>query len=79
MADYSAEQRQKMLKQGKALPPKGDGPPRFPIDTVSDVTSAINQARTPEERAHTYKHALRLGAAGKVPAHWKPDGSLRSK
>lgn len=77
MGDYNIEQRRKLLKQGKALPPKGDGPPRFPIDDASDVASAIQLAKTPEERAHTYKHALRLGVAGKIPAHWKPDGTLR--
>ena len=79
MGNYNTDQRRAMLKQGKALPPaKKDGPPRFPIDDASDVDSAIHLARTDEERAHTYKHAKRLGVLGKIPANWKPDGSLRS-
>jgi hypothetical protein len=75
MGNYGAEQRRQLLKQGKALP--GD-PPRFPIDDASDVTSAINLARTPEERKHVYKHARRLGKLGAIPTNWKPDGSTRN-
>jgi hypothetical protein len=78
MGDYNAEQRRQLLKQGKALPGKDGGPPRFPIDDVSDVTSAIGLARTDEERKHVYKHARRLGVLGKIPDNWKPDGSLRN-
>ena len=75
MGNYSAEQRRQLLKQGKALP--GD-PPRFPIDNPSDVSDAINLAKTPAERAHVYKHAKRLGVVGRIPAHWRPDGSTRN-
>lgn len=78
MGDYNTQQRKDLLKQGKALPPKKAGdPPRFPIDDGSDVASAVQLARTDEERAHTYKQAKRLGALGKIPANWKPDGSMR--
>lgn len=77
MGTYNTEQRKQLLKQGKALPPIGDGPPRFPINDPSDVASAIKLARTNEERAHTYKHAKRLGVLGKIPANWKSDGSMR--
>ncbi len=77
MGIYNTEQRKQLLKQGKALPPVGDGPPRFPIDDSSDVASAIQLAKTPEERAHTYKQARRLGQLGKIPANWKADGSMR--
>lgn len=79
MGNYSLEQRKQLLKQGKALPPKGDGPPRFPIDDGQDVDSAIHLAKTPEERAHTYKQAKRLGKLGKIPAHWKADGFMRNQ
>jgi hypothetical protein len=79
MGNYNKQQRENLLKQGKALPPKGDGPPRFPIDDAGDVSSGIHLAQTPEERAHIYKHAMRLGVAGKIPSDWKPDGSLRGK
>lgn len=77
MGNYNTQQREELLKQGKALPPKGDGPPRFPIDDASDVESAVHLARTPEERAHTYTQAKRLGVLGKIPANWKADGTLR--
>lgn len=77
MGNYNTKQRQDLLKQGKALPPKGDGPPRFPIDDGQDVESAVHLAKTPEERAHVYKQARRLGKLGKIPAHWKPDGTMR--
>lgn len=77
MGDYNTAQRVALLKQGKALPGKDGGPPRFPIDDPSDVTSAVGLARTPEERAHTYKQARRLGTLGKIPANWKPDGTMR--
>jgi hypothetical protein len=77
MGNYSAEERRQLLKQGKALPPTGDGPPRFPIDNPSDVDDAINLARTPEERAFIYKRAAALNCLGKIPNNWKADGSLR--
>lgn len=77
MGNYSTAQRVALLKQGKALPPVGDGPPRFPIDDGSDVASAIHLAKTNEERAHIYKQAKRLSQLGKIPATWKPDGTMR--
>lgn len=79
MGNHDMEKRKKLLKEGKALPPKGDGPPRFPIDDGQDVESAIHLAKTPEERKHVYKHARRLGKLGKIPAHWKPDGFMRNQ
>lgn len=79
MGNYNTKQREDLLKQGKALPGKDGGPPRFPIDDGQDVESAIQLAQTPEERKHVYKHAQRLGKLGKVPAHWKPDGFMRSQ
>jgi hypothetical protein len=77
VGNYNTQQREDLLKQGKALPGKDGGPPRFPIDDGQDVESAVQLARTPEERAHTYKQARRLGKLGKVPAHWKADGTMR--
>ena len=79
MGNYNTQQREDLLKQGKALPPKKAGdPPRFPIDDSSDVNSAVQLARTDEERAHTYKQAKRLGALGRIPSNWRPNGSIRS-
>lgn len=78
MGNYTTDQRQELLKQGKALPPKGDGPPRFPIDNPADVDDAIPLARSPEERAFIYERAKELGVLRKIPPNWKPDGSLRN-
>lgn len=77
MGDYNAGERMALLKQGKAMPPQGQGPPRFPIAVASDVDDAITLAKSPEERAFIYKRAQELNAVGKIPATWKPDGSLR--
>lgn len=76
MGKHNAEKRRQLLKAGKALP-NPDGPPRFPIEDASDLESAINLARTPEERRHVMKRARALGKLGRIPAHWKADGTLR--
>lgn len=73
---HSAEKRRQLLKQGKALP-NPDGPPRFPIEDASDLDSAIHLAKTDEERRHVYKRARAMNMLGKIPAHWKADGTLR--
>jgi hypothetical protein len=78
VGNHNAEKRRQLLKQGKALPGKDGGPPRFPIEDSSDLESAIHLARTPEERKHVYKHALRLNKLGMIPPNWRPDGTLRS-
>jgi hypothetical protein len=78
VGDYTAGQRRELHKQGKALPPKGDGPPRFPINNPTDVDDAIHLARTTEERAFIYKRARELKVLRKIPPNWKPDGSLRN-
>lgn len=76
MGNHSAEKRRQLLKQGKALP-NPDGPPRFPIEDSSDLDSAIGLARTPQERRFVMKRARAMNQLGKIPASWKPDGSLR--
>lgn len=78
MGKHNAEKRRQLLKQGKALP-NPDGPPRFPIEDASDLDSAIGLARTPDERRHVYKHARAMNKLGKIPAHWKPDGTIRGQ
>lgn len=78
MGNHNAEARRQLLKQGKALPGKDGGPPRFPIADSSDLDSAINLARTPVERKHVYKRARAMNQLGKIPANWRPDGTLRS-
>jgi hypothetical protein len=78
MGDHNAEARRRLLKQGKALPPSpGSTIPRFPIADGSDLDSAIKLARTPEERRSVYKRARQLNMLGRIPAHWRPDGTTR--
>jgi len=78
VGDHNTAARVALLKQGKALPGKNGGPPRFPIADSSDLDSAIGLARTPEERRHVYKCARAMNMLGKIPANWRPDGTLRS-
>lgn len=75
MANHDMASRVRLLKQGKALPGKDGGPPRFPIEDGGDLDSAIKLAGTDEERKHVYQQARNLGQLGKVPANWNPDGS----
>jgi len=76
VGNHNTESRRRLLKQGKALPPKpGSTVPRFPIEDGGDLDSAIHLARTPEERRFVYKRARQMGQLGKIPASWKPDGS----
>lgn len=77
MGDHNTAARIALLKQGKALPGKDGGPPRFPIADSSDLDSAIHLAKTPEERKHVYNQARKMNQLGKIPPNWKPDGSLR--
>lgn len=62
---FSAEERRKLAKEGKALP---DG--SFPIATTGDLSNAIKLARTPAQRAHIKKQAARLGASKAIPDEW---------
>lgn len=77
MANHNTASREKLLKQGKALPGVNGGPPRFPIADASDLDSAIRLATTDEERRHVYKRAKAMNMLGKIPATWSPNGSLR--
>jgi hypothetical protein len=67
--DISAEERDKMAKDGRALP---DG--SFPIDTVEDLRNAISsvgRAKDPAKaKAHIKKRARALGEEGLIPDGW---------
>lgn len=66
MGNHGAGKRRQLLKQGKALP-NPDGPPRFPIEDASDLGSAINLARTPEERQARHEACAGAGQVGPDP------------
>lgn len=77
MGNHNTAARIALLKQGRALPGKDGGPPRFPISDAEDLDSAIHLAKTGEERRHTYKCAKQMNMLGKIPANWSPNGALR--
>lgn len=66
---FTAEEREKLAKSGKALP---DG--SFPIVTVQDLRNAIQaigRAKNPARaRRHICKRARALGASNIVPDGW---------
>ena len=71
-ADISQDTREKLAKQGKALP---DG--TYPIRNVSDLKKAIKAygRSNPEDRAkvrtHIRKRARALGRKDLIPENWK--------
>jgi len=71
-ADISQDMREKLAKQGKALP---DG--SYPIRNVSDLKNAIQAygRSNPEDRAkvrtHIRKRARALGQKDLIPENWK--------
>lgn len=74
MAEFSADDRRMMAKQGKAMP---DG--SFPIRNKEDLADAIHlagHAKNPAAaRRHIIRRAIALGARNMIPATWKSDGS----
>lgn len=74
MAEFSAEDRRLLAKQGKALP---DG--SFPIRNKADLKDAIGlagHAKNPAAaRRHITRRAVALGARDMIPKTWKRDGS----
>lgn len=79
MGDHNAEARQRLLKQNKAMPNPGDGPPRFPINDEADLRKAIklagNASGDPSKvRAFIIKRAKALGRLDLVPDDWTGGG-----
>lgn len=77
MADFSAEERRNLAKQGKAMP---DG--SFPIRNVSDLHNAIRAvgrggADHDKIRRFIIRRAIALGARDAIPASWGSDGSQK--
>lgn len=75
MADYSAEQRRRLLREGKALRSPSGGPPRFPIVTRADVANAVRLAGHGSGdkqliRRFILRRARALGALDLIPDDW---------
>jgi hypothetical protein len=76
MAEFSAEERRTLAKQGRAMP---DG--SFPIRNRSDLENAIGlagNAKNPAAaRRFIIRRAIALGARGMIPETWSADGSSK--
>jgi hypothetical protein len=66
---FTQEQRQKMAKEGKAMP---DG--SFPIETTGDLRNAIRLAGHASDpaaaKAHIKKRAKAIGHPEMIPEGW---------
>jgi hypothetical protein len=76
----TAEGREKLRKQGKALPSKSGGPGRFPIPNVEYLKKAIKAVgRAKGDHAVVRRYIMRraraLGASNLIPDNWNSDGS----
>jgi hypothetical protein len=76
----TAEGRKKLGAQGKALPSKSDGAPRFPIPNVEYLHKAIKAVGRAKGdhavvRRYIMRRARELGATSAIPDNWNSDGS----
>jgi len=88
MAQPTAREMRRLVREGKALPAPGqDRPGRFPIRNREDLRRAIHavgrvKPNTEEARAmvrrHIIKRAQQLGLMAMIPDSWKSDGTLRA-
>lgn len=76
--------RERLRKQGKALPSKSGGPGRYPIPNVEYLHKAIKAVgRAKGDHALVRRYIMRraraLGAANAIPDNWNSDGSVGGK
>jgi len=76
----TAEGRKKLASQGKAMPSKSGGAPRYPIPNVAYLKKAIKAVgRGKGEhsviRRYIMRRARALGASNLIPDNWNSDGS----
>lgn len=81
-AKYSAEDKRKMVSQGRAILNE-NGEPSYPIGDAEDLDNAIHAVGRGSGdhnaiRRHIIRSAKRLGASDKIPANWGRDGSLKA-
>lgn len=81
MAEFTEEQRERLARQGKAMPGG-----RFPIRNRSDLSNAIRavgrskggEAGRNAVRRWIIKRARALGLTSMIPDTWNSGGSLKS-
>jgi hypothetical protein len=76
----TAEGRKKLGSQGKALPSKSGGAPRYPIPNVAYLKKAIKAVGRGKGdhaviRRYIMRRASALGATNLIPDNWNADGS----
>lgn len=74
--------RERLRKQGKALPSQSGGPGRFPIPNVAYLDKAIKAVgRAKGDHALVRRYIIRranaLGASSHIPDNWNSDGSTK--
>jgi hypothetical protein len=81
----NAAKRERALNAGKAIPPKpgeSKGKASFPVENEADFNKAkaMVQLAPPEKQAQIRRFLMRraraLGIANRIPANWKPDGTV---
>lgn len=81
MAGPDTQTRQKLAKQGKAMPGG-----RFPIRNREDLSKAIRavgrakggEAGRAKVRRYIIKRARALGLSNMIPDSWQSDGSVKT-
>jgi hypothetical protein len=76
----TAAGREKLRKEGKAMPGKGDSPGRYPIPNVEYLKKAIKAVGRGSGdhsviRRYIMRRARALGATNLIPDNWNSDGS----
>jgi hypothetical protein len=76
----TTEGREKLASQGKAMPSKSGGAPRFPIPNVEYLKKAIRAVGRAKGdhavvRRYIMRRARELGATNLIPDNWNSDGS----
>ena len=76
----TAEGRKKLGAQGKALPSKSDGNPRYPTpnkEYLHKAILAVGRGKGDHSviRRYLIRRARALGATNMIPDNWNSDGS----
>lgn len=74
--------RKRLGAQGKALPSKSGGAPRFPVPNVAYLDKAIHAVgRAKGDHALVRRYLIRraraLNAMSHIPNNWASDGSIK--
>jgi hypothetical protein len=78
----TTEGRKKLASQGKAMPSKSGGAPRYPIPNVAYLKKAIKAVGRGKGdhsviRRYIMRRARALNASNLIPDNWNSDGSTK--